>query len=255
MLFVGLGNPGKEYENTRHNVGFLMADEIVRHYNFSDYKSKYKAEFSEGEIAGKKIYIVKPQTFMNNSGISVSEIARFYKIPLNDIYVFYDELDIPVGKFKVKKSGGSGGHNGIKSIDSHIGKDYYRMRIGIDHPRNINKFADNNNVSSYVLNKFSDEDRNAIDKLLNEITKNLPVLIKQDHVKFLTKLHLDKNKKTDKPDNKNPAGDKVGSELPERGGVKNVVSDKSLGDVASSGGFVNNMAEKLKNAFDKKSDN
>jgi len=249
MLFVGLGNPGKEYENTRHNVGFLMADEIVRHYGFSDYKNKYKAEFSEGEISGKKIYILKPQTFMNNSGISVSEIVRFYKIPLNDIYVFYDELDIPVGKFKVKKGGGSGGHNGIKSIDSHIGKDYYRMRIGIDHP------GDKSKVSSYVLNKFSDDERSATDKLMEKITKEIPVLVEHDHIKFLTKLHLDKEKKKSNVANgKESLGDQPESKLSADKELSgNKVQSNSLDAVPTSGNFANSMAEKLRAAFDNKS--
>ncbi len=184
MLVAGLGNPGKEYVSTRHNVGFMAIDEIVRKYNFSEPKKKYKAEFYEGIIDGEKIFALKPQTFMNKSGISLAEIVNFYKIPPEDIVVIHDELDFPVGKIRMKTGGGAGGHNGLRSIDSFIGKDYRRLRIGIDHP------GDKNKVHSYVLKKFPKDDQIKIDIITSAIADNLPMLIKGEDEKFMTKVAL-----------------------------------------------------------------
>ncbi len=192
MLIVGLGNPGSEYTDNRHNVGFMAVDTIIRRYGFSAPSTKFKGEFFQGEIDGLKIYAIKPMTYMNKSGISVSEIAKFYKIPLEDIYVFYDELDIPVGKIKVKTGGGAGGHNGIKSLDSLLGKDYHRIRIGIDHP------GDKKKVHSYVLGNFKPKEREEIDILLEHIAQNISILLEKSGAEFTTKMALDLVPKKDK---------------------------------------------------------
>ena len=133
-MIVGLGNPGAKYAGHRHNIGFMAADAIFRRHSFSPWRKKFKAEIADGEICGEKVLLIKPQTMMNLSGESVGEAMRFYKLTPADITVLYDELDLAPGKLRIKIGGGSGGHNGIKSIDAHCGKDYRRMRLGIGHP-------------------------------------------------------------------------------------------------------------------------
>jgi PTH1 family peptidyl-tRNA hydrolase len=205
MLIVGLGNPGSEYQDNRHNVGFMAVDEIIRRYSLSAPRSKFKGELSEGEINGKKVFTIKPSTFMNKSGVSVSEVAKFYKIPPEDIYVLYDELDLILAKVKVKVGGGDGGHNGIKSIDSHIGKNYNRIRIGIDHPGHKAK------VHSHVLGDFKTKEREEISHLLAHMADVFGVLTKGKNSDFTTQLALKMNppkpkeKRTDVADVKKPA--------------------------------------------------
>ena len=133
-LIVGLGNPGSQYKRNRHNIGFMAVDEIVRRHDLSSSKKKFQALLSEGEIVGEKVLVLKPQTYMNLSGQSVQAAASFYKIPLDHVVVFHDELDLAFGKIRVKFSGGAAGHNGLRSIDDHLGKDYWRVRLGIGHP-------------------------------------------------------------------------------------------------------------------------
>ena len=129
LLFAGLGNPGAKYANNRHNVGFMAADAIARRHSFSPWSKKFQAEIAEGKIGGDKVVLIKPQTFMNLSGQSVGEALRFYKLEPSDVTVFYDEIELPAGKVRVKTGGGSAGHNGIRSLDQHIGKNYRRVRI------------------------------------------------------------------------------------------------------------------------------
>src|SRR3954466_1537588 len=131
LIIAGLGNPGAKYAGNRHNIGFMAVDAIYRRHSFSPWSKKFKAEISEGEIDGEKVLLIKPQTFMNLSGESVGEAMRFYKLTPADITVFHDELDLPAAKVRVKIGGGHGGHNGLKSIDAHCGRDYRRVRLGI----------------------------------------------------------------------------------------------------------------------------
>ncbi len=182
ILLVGLGNPGKEYEQTRHNVGFMAVDEIIHRYNFSGFKSKFKGEISEGEIMGEKVMVLKPQTYMNLSGESVLAVCSFYKIKPQDVYVFHDDMDLSVGRIKVKQGGGSGGHNGIKSIDANLGANYHRIRIGVGKPQMKEQ------VVSWVLSKFGAEDKKILDDLLYKIAENIPVLIEKDGSYFLNKM-------------------------------------------------------------------
>lgn len=184
LLIVGLGNPGPKYANQRHNVGFMAVDEIHRHEGFSPWKARFQALIAEGTLAGEKCLLVKPTTFMNESGRAVGEVARFYKVPLNQIVVLYDELDLPPGKVRVKTGGGAGGHNGIRSIDSHIGKDYRRVRIGIGHP------GQKERVSGHVLGDFARADHVWRDPLLEEIGRNGDLLARGEDSSFMNRLAL-----------------------------------------------------------------
>lgn len=183
MLIIGLGNPGSEYEDTRHNAGFLALDAIADRlsFNFQD-SSKFEAEIASGQIAGKKIFLLKPQTFMNLSGRSVSKVKNYYKIDISDIIVIHDELDIDLGKIRHKIGGGSAGHNGIKSLDSNIGKDYHRIRIGIGRPDNQAE------VSDFVLKKFGKAERFLIDESIVKISDNIDFLIEGKIDEFKKKI-------------------------------------------------------------------
>jgi PTH1 family peptidyl-tRNA hydrolase len=134
LVFAGLGNPGAKYAENRHNVGFMAADAIARRHSFSPWSKKFQGMICEGTLGGEKIVLIKPQTFMNNSGQSVGEALRFYKLDLSALTVFYDEIDLAEGKLRIKTGGGAGGHNGIRSIDGHVGNAYRRVRIGVGHP-------------------------------------------------------------------------------------------------------------------------
>ncbi len=182
FLIVGLGNPGKEYENTRHNIGFMVADSISAHYNFFKSKNKFFSEAAEGSIEGQKIVVIKPQTYMNRSGKAVLEAANFLKIPLENIIVIHDDLDLNLGKMRVKTGGGSGGHNGLKDIDARLGKEYKRVRVGIGHP------GDKDMVSSYVLHKFAKEEHPLVEKMIEEIARNIDVLLSGKNDLFMTKV-------------------------------------------------------------------
>lgn len=181
-LFVGLGNPGPKYQHNRHNIGFMAMDVFVRRHNFSDWSKKFQGEISTGTLEGEKIILLKPQTFMNLSGQSVQAAAAFYKIAPENIVVFYDELDLQPGKLRIKKAGGSGGHNGIKSIDSHLGQDYWRVRLGIGHP------GDKNLVSNYVLGDFAKADDVWLAPLLDALADHAPRLAAGDMDGYMSKV-------------------------------------------------------------------
>lgn len=172
-LVVGLGNPGKEYENTRHNAGFMAADEIFSRYSFSPFKEKFDGLIAEGKIAGEKVYLLKPQTFMNLSGNSVVKAAFFYKILPENIIVIHDDKDLPLGKLKAKRGGSAGGHNGLKSIDSQITPNYNRIRIGVGNPEEHHM-----NTINFVLSKFSKDDMNKISKSFEFVAASIEDLIK-----------------------------------------------------------------------------
>jgi len=184
LIFAGLGNPGAQYRNHRHNVGFMAADAIVRRHSFSPWAKKFHGLIAEGTLAGEKVLLIKPQTFMNLSGQSVGEAMRFYKLTPADVAVFYDELDLAPGKVRVKVGGGSGGHNGIRSLDQHIGNAYKRVRIGIGHP------GAKELVHNYVLGDFAKADAVWLDPLLEAIGENVALLAKGDDNSFMNKLAL-----------------------------------------------------------------
>ncbi|AQX20077.1 aminoacyl-tRNA hydrolase [Bartonella sp. WD16.2] len=190
LLIAGLGNPGLSYQNNRHNIGFMAVDAIHQFFSFSPWSKKFQAEISNGLINGEKILLIKPQTFMNLSGQAISQTLRFYKLELNNFIVFYDELDLPPGKVRVKIGGGSGGHNGIKSIDSHCGNNYCRVRLGIGHP------GPKELVHQHVLGNFTKSDQEWLLTLLNTIANNIATLIKGDVNQFMNKISLVMEKKT-----------------------------------------------------------
>ncbi len=186
-LIVGLGNPGAKYSRNRHNVGFRAVDEIQSRHGFIPWRERFQGWVSTGTINDEKVTLLKPQTYMNESGRSVGEAVRFFKIPLEDIVVFYDELDLAPGKVRVKTGGGSGGHNGIRSMDAHIGKDYQRVRIGIGHPGHKDR------VSQYVLSDFAKADADWLEPLLEDIARAVPTLLNEGAPGFMNKLGLLQN--------------------------------------------------------------
>lgn len=164
VLVVGLGNPGSEYSRTRHNVGFMVVDKLAG--PDATWKKEKQALTSAQSISGKKVIFVKPQTYMNNSGLSVGALVAFYKVPLENVIVIHDDMDIKLGEVREKVGGGSAGHNGIKSIDNAIGKEYKRIRIGIGHPRDFNMPMD---PADWVLGKFSDKELSEINEVIIKI--------------------------------------------------------------------------------------
>ena len=159
FLIVGLGNPGKFYKNNRHNIGYKIIDNIRNVYDFPDFTKKFKSEFSKSELNRNILFLLKPTTFMNNSGMALKEIKDFYNIDINNIYVIHDEIDLDQGRVKVKNGGGHNGHNGLKSIDKLIGKDYIRIRVGISRPSKIYEENFDENISNWVLSDFSSTDK------------------------------------------------------------------------------------------------
>ena len=173
LLFVGLGNPTPDSENNRHNVGFKIIDVINKKFGLSKQKPKFKGLLTTGNIEGKKVYAIKPLTFMNNSGICIRELLEYFKIDAEDVIVFHDDLDVEFGKIKAKFGGTSAGHNGITSIDKFIGKDYARVRIGIGKPKG--KIA----IGDYVLQNFDEDEIFTVDKISRNITDSIGELIKK----------------------------------------------------------------------------
>lgn len=179
-LIVGLGNPGDKYARNRHNVGFMAVERIAERHRFGPWKRKFQGTAADGEIAGEKVLLLKPDTYMNESGRSVGEAARFLKIGLADIVVVHDELDLAPGKIKMKTGGGNAGHNGLRSITAHLGNEYARVRIGIGHP------GSRDAVSHYVLNDFAKAEQGWLADLLDAIADAAPRLASGDEARFLT---------------------------------------------------------------------
>ena len=173
LLFVGLGNPTPDSENNRHNVGFKIIDSINKQFNLSKQKPKFKGLLTTGNIGKKKLYAIKPLTFMNNSGICIRELIEYFKIDAEDVIVFHDDLDVEFGKIKTKFGGSSAGHNGIASIDKFIGKDYSRVRIGIGKPKN------NIEVADYVLQNFDEDESIDIERVSKNIIDSLSMLVEK----------------------------------------------------------------------------
>ena len=173
LLFVGLGNPTPDSENNRHNVGFKIIDTINKKFSLSKQKPKFKGLLTTGNIGDKKVYAIKPLTFMNNSGVCIRELIEYFKIDAEDVIVFHDDLDIEFGKIKAKFGGSSAGHNGIASIDKFIGKDYSRVRIGIGKP---NKKIE---ISDYVLQNFNEDESIGIEKILKNINDSISILVEK----------------------------------------------------------------------------
>jgi|TARA_Y100001970_G_scaffold194250_1_gene236178 PTH1 family peptidyl-tRNA hydrolase len=171
ILLVGLGNPTPDSQDNRHNIGFKIIDAINQKFGLSKQKPKFKGLLTTGNISNKKIYAIKPLTFMNNSGICIRELIEYFKINIEDIIVFHDDLDVDFGKIKAKFGGSDAGHNGIASIDKFIGKDYSRVRVGIGKPDS------KINVSDFVLNNFNEEEKVELEKITLNIIESIPILI------------------------------------------------------------------------------
>jgi peptidyl-tRNA hydrolase, PTH1 family len=193
FLLVGLGNPGTKYAGNRHNIGFMAVDEIVRRHGFSSWRKRFKGEVAEGVLAGEKVLVLKPLTFMNESGQSVGEAMRFLDLEPDKVIVVYDELDLQPGKVRVKLGGGAAGHNGIRSISSHISPHYVRVRLGIGHP------GDKNLVYPHVLSDFAKSDKAWVESLLQAVADEAAYLIEGDYAKFQNRVHLALNPAPEKP--------------------------------------------------------
>lgn len=181
-ILVGLGNPGEKYEQNRHNVGFMAIDAIAQRHNAAPWRKRFQGYAAETEIGGSKCLLLKPATYMNESGRAASEALRFYKLAAADVIVLHDELDLEPGKVRVKAGGGSAGHNGLKSLTAHIGNDYRRVRIGIGHPGNREA------VVHYVLHDFSREDREWLGALLSAMADAAPHLVAGEDARFLNEI-------------------------------------------------------------------
>jgi peptidyl-tRNA hydrolase, PTH1 family len=183
-LFVGLGNPGAKYQSNRHNIGFTAVDEIARRHGFAPWRRRFQGETAEGTLERERVVLLKPMTFMNESGRAVQEAANFFKLAPGEITVFQDELELPPAKVRVKVGGGIAGHNGLRSLTSHIGNDYRRVRIGIGHP-GVKEL-----VHSYVLSDFFKEERPWVDALRDAVADNAGLLAAGRDSAFQNKVHL-----------------------------------------------------------------
>jgi PTH1 family peptidyl-tRNA hydrolase len=184
LLIAGLGNPGSQYAKNRHNAGFIVLDELHAHHKFGPWKVKSGGLLSEGMLAGRKTYLLKPQTFMNLSGDSIAPVLRFFKLPLEALVVVHDEIDLAAGKLKVKTGGGDAGQNGLRSITAALGPDYRRVRLGIGHP------GDKDRVTGHVLQNFSKDDIAWLKPLVMAMVEAAPLLAKDDDAGFMSKVAL-----------------------------------------------------------------
>lgn len=186
ILLVGLGNPGKKYEKNRHNIGFMVMDMIADEHSFPAFRSKFQGEFSEKKIGSQKVLLLKPQTYMNESGQSIQAAAKFYKLPAEQVYVFHDELDLDPAKVRLKTGGGNAGHNGLKSTQKHLGTpDFHRIRQGIGHPGHKDR------VHGYVLSDFAKVDHEWLEKELKALSDHLPLLLDGRGEEYMSKVAVD----------------------------------------------------------------
>jgi len=179
LLFVGLGNPGAKYAGNRHNIGFMALDRIAGEHGFGPWKSKFQGQLAEGRLGNEKVMLLKPATYMNLSGQAVGEAMRFFKLTPADVTVFHDELDLAPGKVRVKTGGGHAGHNGLRSVQQHVGADYRRVRLGIGHPGRKDL------VSHYVLQDFAKADAEWLDDLMRGVADGAPALAEGRTDRFL----------------------------------------------------------------------
>jgi PTH1 family peptidyl-tRNA hydrolase len=191
-LIVGLGNPGPRYAGNRHNIGFMAADAIVRRHSLGNIRERFHGLTAEGTIGGEKVLVLAPETFMNDSGRAAQAALQFFKLAPADMIVIYDEIDLPLGKVRTKRGGGAGGHNGIRSIDAHIGEDYWRVRLGIDHP-GVKEL-----VKTYVLQDFFKEERPAVQAVIDAVAEAIPLMIAGDDGRFMNKVTVILNPKPEK---------------------------------------------------------
>lgn len=195
-LIVGLGNPGPKYQGNRHNIGFMAVDGIVRRHGFSPWRKRFQGEVSEGVLAGEKLLVLKPMTYMNESGRAVGEAMRFFDIDPSQVIAIYDELDLEPGKVRVKLGGGAAGHNGIRSMIAHCGPHFVRVRMGIGHP------GDRALVHPHVLSDFAKAERAWLDPLLEAVADHASLLVQGEEGSFQNKVHLALNPAPEKPPRK-----------------------------------------------------
>ena len=184
LLIAGLGNPGSQYAKNRHNAGFIVLDEIHAAHRFGPWKAKFDGLLSEGTLAGRKTYLLKPQNFMNDSGVSVGPALRFFKLPLSGLVVIHDEIDLEPGKMKVKTGGGDAGQNGLRSITATLGPDYRRVRLGVGHP------GEKHLVTHHVLANFDRDDIAWLKPLVMAMVEAAPLLARDDDTGFMSKVAL-----------------------------------------------------------------
>lgn len=184
LLFVGLGNPGARYAGNRHNIGFIVLDALARAHHAGPWRKRFQGDATEVVIGDERIILLKPETFMNESGRAVNEAMRFYKIDLKDVFVFHDELDLTAAKVRVKLGGGNAGHNGLRSITAHCGNEYHRIRLGIGHPGHKDA------VHGFVLSDFSRAERDWVDDLCGAMADAAILLAHHEDASFLNKVHL-----------------------------------------------------------------
>jgi PTH1 family peptidyl-tRNA hydrolase len=183
-LFVGLGNPGARYAGNRHNIGFMAVDAISKRHGFPPWRRRFQGVATEKNLGGDRLLLLLPGTFMNESGLAVAEAMHFYKVPLNEIVVFHDEIELPPAKLRVKAGGGNAGHNGLRSISAHIGNDYRRVRFGVGHPGHKDL------VEPYVLNDFAKSERPWLDALIGIVADNAELLARGEDATFQNRVHL-----------------------------------------------------------------
>ena len=183
-LIAGLGNPGDEHSGQRHSIGFMAADRIVEAHSIGPFKNKFSGLIADGTVDGERVLVLKPQTYMNRSGNSVAAAMKFYKIPLSNVTVIFDELDLAPGKVRVKTGGGNGGHNGLRSIEAATGNAFHRVRLGIGHPGHKAL------VHNHVLGNFAKSDAEWLDPLLDAMARNAGLLVKGDHANFMNRMAL-----------------------------------------------------------------
>jgi peptidyl-tRNA hydrolase, PTH1 family len=184
LLFVGLGNPGARHAGNRHNIGFMAVEAIAKRHNIGPFRRRFQGVAAEGPIGGTRVLLLMPGTFMNESGRAVAEAAHFYKLGVDSIVVFHDEIDLAPGKVRVKAGGGVAGHNGLRSITAHVGNDYRRVRIGVGHP-GVKEL-----VHGHVLNDFAKSERPWVEALCDAIADNAELLAKGQDASFQNKVHL-----------------------------------------------------------------
>lgn len=243
LIIAGLGNPGSQYAGNRHNIGFMAVDAIQRRPGFAPWSKKFKAVISEGELGGEKVLLMKPQTFMNLSGEAVGEAMRFYKLGPENIIAIYDELDLLPGKARIKTGGGHGGHNGVKSLDAHCGKEYRRLRLGIGHP------GSKEQVHNHVLGDFGKVDQVWLSPLLDALADNAEMLVKAEDSQLMNKLALAVG---GKPEDEKPAKSEPKPQQPKPAGKSHIHQARGGGkpNLPTSGP----MAEMLKKMFGNKGD-
>ena len=235
MLFIaGLGNPGRQYAGHRHNIGFMAADAIATEHGFGAWTKKHGAEIAEGRLGTEKVLLIKPQAYMNESGRAVGEALRFYKAEPGDLVVMHDELDLPPGKVRIKTGGGNGGHNGLRSIDSHVGKDYRRIRLGIGHPGHKDR------VTGHVLGDFAQADHDWLDPLLEALARNADLIASGEDAVLVNRLSI-------QTDSNEPPGAK-GSDKAKPKGQSHIRQARQGGAKAEPSGP---MADMLKRLFGK----